>query len=65
MPNSTSRDIIRFLTGVECKFQLVNKTGKDQKVYQNINFDSIRVINPTSGVADVKTISPDDIQWVD
>jgi len=59
----TPKDIIRELEGMDVKFQLVNKTGNDRIIYQNVNFDSVRkVIVAEEGK---KTIDVNDIQWKD
>ncbi len=55
----TPKDIINALMGRELKFQLGNKEGKDENVYQNIIFDSIRWF----GNKTPQTISPEDITW--
>jgi len=60
----TPKDIIAALLNRELKFQLVNKSGKDGNVYQNVNFDSIRcLVRKPLEAPIVQTISVEDIKW--
>jgi hypothetical protein len=69
--------VIDALTGREVRFQLVNKVGANNVIYQNINFESIRCVVNAEGKAKMdkvvasvfqgtKSIKPEDIEeWKD
>lgn len=59
IPTLTPQLIIDLLTGTKVKFQLVNKPDDAGNIWQNINFDSIRLV----AKADKNVKEPADVVW--